>query len=54
MKALTEEQLKREAERLIRAKRMPTLDELCKAVLETRKEFAVKIRRARRACGSKA
>jgi len=40
--------LQREAERLIKLGKMPTLDELCSAVLISRKKYATKIRRARR------
>jgi hypothetical protein len=43
-----ERALQREAERLLKSGKMPTLDELCAAVLETRKKYATKIRRARR------
>jgi len=45
---LSEPELRAEAERLLREGRMPSLEELSAAVLETRKKFAVKIRRARR------
>lgn len=48
MKKLTQKQLQQEAERLIKSGKMPTLDELCAAILEARKTHAVKIRRARR------
>lgn len=48
MHKLKERALLREAERLIKAGKMPTLQELCKAVLETRKEYRGKILRARR------
>jgi len=48
MKNLTQKQLQQEAERLVREGRMPSLQELCAAVLEARKEYANKIRRARR------
>lgn len=50
MKVLNEAELKREAERLLRTGRMPTLEleELCAAVLEARKKYANQIRRARR------
>ena len=48
MDKLKERAMLREVQRLQRAGKMPTLDQLCAAVLETRKEFAVKIRRARR------
>jgi hypothetical protein len=45
---MTEKQLKREAERLIREGKMPTLDELTRAILSTRREYATKIRRVLR------
>ena len=48
MKNLNPEQLQREVERLIKAGKMPTLDELCAAVLETRKMYVNQIRQARR------
>jgi hypothetical protein len=38
----------REIERLRRKGTMPTLDELCAAVLDARKKYMLKIRRARR------
>lgn len=43
-----EEKLRKEAERLIKTGRMPTLQELSAAVLEARMKYANKIRRARR------
>ena len=45
---MTEEQLKREADRLIAAGKMPSLEELSAVVLKMRQKYAVKIRRARR------
>jgi hypothetical protein len=45
---VTEEQMRREVERLIKTGKMPTLEELSAAVLEARKKYASKIRRARR------
>lgn len=48
MKILNEKELRREAERLIKAGKMPSLEELCAAVLEARKKYANQIRRARR------
>ena len=36
------------AERLLKAEKMPSLEKLCEAVLQTRIKYAVKIRRARR------
>lgn len=44
----TEEQMRREAERLIKSGKMPTLEELCAAVLESRRKYANAIRRAKR------
>jgi len=40
---MNEQQLRKEA-----AGKMPSLEEMCQAVLEARKKYAVKIRRARR------
>lgn len=48
MDKLTERAMLREVQRLQRAGKMPTLDQLCRAVLEVRKEYATRIRRARR------
>jgi hypothetical protein len=48
MKTMTEEQLRREAQKLIAAGKMPTLEELCRVVLESRMKYANQIRRARR------
>lgn len=48
MDKLKERALRLEAERLIREGKMPTLDDLCRVILETKKEYANKIRRARR------
>jgi hypothetical protein len=45
---LPEPALQRKVERLIREGEMPSLEDVCAAILETRKEFANKIRRARR------
>jgi len=45
---MSEELMRREAERLIKAGKMPTLQELSAAVLEARKIYANKIRGARR------
>jgi hypothetical protein len=45
---MTEEQLRREAQKLIAAGKMPTLEELCRVVLESRMKYTLKIRRARR------
>jgi hypothetical protein len=40
--------MRREVERLIKSGKMPTLEELCAAVLESRRKYANAIRRARR------
>ena len=48
MRGMTEQKLRKEAERLIRTGKMPSLEKLCEAVLETRMIYANKIRRARR------
>jgi hypothetical protein len=48
MKQMTEAQLRREAKKLIASGRMPSLEELCRAVLESRMKYTLKIRRARR------
>jgi hypothetical protein len=48
LRPMNEQQLRKEAERLIKAGKMPTLDELTQAILSTRRECATKIRRARR------
>jgi hypothetical protein len=48
LRPMNEQQLRKEAERLIKAGKMPTLDELTQAILNTRREYATKIRRARR------
>ncbi len=45
---LSERELRAEAERLVRDGEMPSLSEFSQAVLESRKVYAVKIRRARR------
>jgi hypothetical protein len=45
---MIEQQLRKEAERLIKTGKMPSLEKLCGAVLEARKKYAVRIRRARR------
>ena len=45
---LSERELRAEAERLLRSGKMPSLAELSQAVLESRKKYATKIRRARR------
>jgi hypothetical protein len=48
VKKLTQRQLQRDAKKLIREDRMPSLETLCAAVLETRKKYRLKILRARR------
>lgn len=48
MKILTPKQLEREAAKLIREGRMPSLETLCKTILEVRKEYRLKILRTRR------
>ena len=48
MRSISEQQLRREAERLIRSGKMPSLEEVCAAVLEARRKYANQIRRARR------
>ncbi len=48
MRRMTEQKLRKKAERLIRTGKMPSLEQLCEAVLETRMIYANKIRRARR------
>jgi hypothetical protein len=48
MRPMNEQQLREEAERLINSGKMPTLDELCAAVLEARTKYANQIRQARR------
>lgn len=45
---LSEHELRVEAERLVRSGKMPSLADLSHAVLESRKVYAIKIRRARR------
>ena len=54
MKKLTSKQLQREAERLLKAGKMPSLRELSAAVLEVRVNCANQIRRARREARAKA
>ena len=44
----TQKPLQREAARIIREGKMPSLEEVCAVVLETRKEYRLKIVRARR------
>jgi hypothetical protein len=45
---VTEQQLRKRAEKLLREGRMPSLAELSQTVLEARKKYGLKIRRARR------
>jgi vacuolar-type H+-ATPase subunit H len=45
---MNEQQMREEAERLIKSGKMPSLEEVCAAVLEARKKYANQIRRARR------
>jgi hypothetical protein len=45
---LSQHELREEAERLVRDGKMPSLADLSQAVLESRKVYAIKIRRARR------
>jgi hypothetical protein len=45
---MNEEQLRKEAERLIKSGKMPSLESLCEAILETRRMYSNRIRRARR------
>ncbi len=45
---LSEEAMRRQLAKLVKEGRLPSLEELCAAVLETRKKYATKIRRARR------
>ena len=46
--SMTEEQLEREADRLIATGKMPSLEKLSAVILEMRQKYAVAIRRARR------
>jgi hypothetical protein len=46
--SMTEEQLKREAERLIATGKMPSIEKLASVVLKMRRKYANQIRRARR------
>jgi hypothetical protein len=48
MKQIAEEDLRREAQKLLATGKMPTLEELCRVVLESRMKYTLKIRRARR------
>jgi hypothetical protein len=45
---MSEQQMKREVEKLIRENRLPSLQELTQAILKARMKYANKIRRARR------
>ena len=44
----TQKRLQQEVERLIKSGNMPSLEEVCAAVLETRKKYRLRILRARR------
>ena len=44
----TEDALRKQAARLLAEGKMPSLEELTRAVLEARKKYTVEIRRARR------
>jgi hypothetical protein len=48
MKILNEKELAKEAARLLKAGRMPSPEELGRVMVEIRREYANKIRRARR------
>jgi hypothetical protein len=48
LRPMTEEEMRRKAERLSTTGKMPSLEQLCEAVLEARKTYTNKIRRARR------
>jgi len=45
---LSEQALRRRLKKLVKAGKLPSLEELSAAVLESRKKYANKIRRARR------
>jgi hypothetical protein len=45
---LSEHELRHEAEGLVRGRKMVSLETLCEAILETRKEYANRIRREKR------
>jgi hypothetical protein len=45
---LSEHELRAEANRLVRDGKMVSLETLCEAILETRKEYANRIRREKR------
>jgi len=46
--SMTEEQLKREADRLVATGKMPSIEKLASVVLMIRRKYATQIRRARR------
>ena len=48
MKILNEQELRDEAARLLREGRMPTLEEFSRMMVEIRREYRLKILRARR------
>lgn len=45
---LSEEAMRRQLAKLVEEGKLPSLEDFCAAVLETRKRFAPRIRRARR------
>jgi hypothetical protein len=45
---LSEDAIRRQLKKLVKEGKLPSLEDLCAAVLETRKNYAIKIRRARR------
>lgn len=47
-KTVTDEQLRKRAEKLIREDRMPSIDKLSSVILEMRRKYAAQIRMARR------
>jgi hypothetical protein len=51
---MSADELRAEAERLLREGRMPSLEELSRAVLAARRGYSTKIRRARREASEKA
>lgn len=54
MDKLKERAMLREVQRLQKAGKLPSLEEVCRVVLETRREYVPKIRRARREARGKA
>jgi hypothetical protein len=49
---LSAQDLRAEAKRLLRERRMPTIEEFTAAVLAARQKYATEIRRARREAGA--